>query len=36
MHTGFVNGLEPFVDYRCDMSDGTIKELRKDLEKSLK
>ena len=36
MHTGFVYGLEPFVYYRCDMGDGTIKELRKDLEKSLK
>lgn len=36
LHSGFVYGLDPFVDYRCDMSDGTIKELKKDLEKSLK
>lgn len=35
LHTGFVYGLDPFVDYRCSMGDGTIKELRKDLEKSL-
>ena len=36
LHSGFVYGLDPFVDYRCDMGDGTIKKLRKDLEKSLK
>ena len=31
LHTGFVYGLDPFVDYRCSMSERRIKELRKDL-----
>ncbi len=36
MRSGFAYRLDPFDYYRCDMGDGTINELIKDLEKSLK